>query len=179
MFSTSSASDQPIRSPPFAVWASEGRRASQPREAITPCNVAKPSRTAAISADFPCEMKRLAVLDTEMAYVDAGDPISFLDCNPTSSYMWRNIIPGGLPFGHVPAPDLTGMGQSGRSPHNAYQFINASQGQGTAGAAREHRRQSPNHLEVTVEAKHDVPEDRLHELGAALAGLLERLKRRP
>ncbi len=39
--------------------------------------------------------KRIAVLDTEMSYVDKGegDPIVFLHGNPTSSYLWRNIIP--------------------------------------------------------------------------------------
>jgi len=47
-----------------------------------------------ISADFPYEMKRTKVLDSEMAYVDvgSGDPIVFLHGNPTSSYLWRNII---------------------------------------------------------------------------------------
>jgi haloalkane dehalogenase len=39
--------------------------------------------------------KRLALAGTEMAYVDtgSGDPIVFLHGNPTSSYLWRNIIP--------------------------------------------------------------------------------------
>ena len=39
--------------------------------------------------------KRIEILDTEMAYVDVGrgDPIVFLHGNPTSSYLWRNIIP--------------------------------------------------------------------------------------
>jgi haloalkane dehalogenase len=302
-------------------------------------NVLEPSRTAAISSDFPYEMKRLSVLDAEMAYVDAGEgaPIIFLHGNPTSSYMWRNIIPYALPFGRVLAPDLVGMGQSGKSPRNAYRFfdhaaypdewfgklgltrdlvlvvhdwgaalgfdricrypesvsgivymeamvrprlrtdmsperqaifrrlrspegedlvlrdnffvekmlfeygvirkltdketevyaapfaipesrlptlifprdipfdgepgdiytrvkhysdwmatttelpklfINASQGHGTAATAREHCRRWPNQIEVTVEAKHYVPEDRPHEIGAALVDFLERLKRR-
>ena len=39
--------------------------------------------------------RRVAVLDTEISYVDSGqgDPIIFLHGNPTSSYLWRNIIP--------------------------------------------------------------------------------------
>jgi len=39
--------------------------------------------------------RRVAVLDTEISYVDTGhgDPIIFLHGNPTSSYIWRNIIP--------------------------------------------------------------------------------------
>ena len=71
-----------------------------------------------ISPAFSYEMKRLPVLDAEMAYVDVGqgEPIVFLHGNPTSSYMWRNIIPYALPFGRVLAPDLIGMGRSSKSP---------------------------------------------------------------
>jgi haloalkane dehalogenase len=67
-----------------------------------------------ISPAFPYDMKRLPVSDAEMAYVDVGqgDPIVFLHGNPTSSYMWRNVIPYALPFGRVLAPDLIGMGRS-------------------------------------------------------------------
>ena len=62
--------------------------------------------------------KRVAVLDTEMSHVDVGEgePIVFLHGNPTSSYLWRNIIPQGSDIGRRPAPDLVGMGHSGRSP---------------------------------------------------------------
>lgn len=78
-----------------------------------------------ISAEFPFAMKRVKVLDTEMAYVDEGkgDAIIFLHGNPTSSYMWRNVIPYALPFGRVLALDLIGHGQSGKSPRNAYRFF--------------------------------------------------------
>ena len=293
----------------------------------------------AISAEFPFAMKRVKVLDTEMAYVDEGrgDPIIFLHGNPTSSYLWRNVIPYALPFGRVFALDLIGHGQSGKSPRDAYRFfdhvayldawfsaiqpgknivfviqdwgaalgferisrypddvsgvvymeamvrprlfsdmpierqavfrrlrgadgeqmvlddnyfveqmlfqfgtirklgekekavyaapfqtresrlptlvfprdipfdgepadmyasvqkysdfmgastglpklfINASEGHGTAGAAREHCRQWPNQTEITVEAKHYVPEDAPHEIGAALAKFLTTLRGR-
>ena len=49
-----------------------------------------------------------------MAYVDVGqgDPIVFLHGNPTSSYLWRNIIPFVESYGRVLAPDLIGMGDS-------------------------------------------------------------------
>jgi haloalkane dehalogenase len=285
-------------------------------------------------------MKRTSVLDAEMAYVDVGqgDPIVFLHGNPTSSYMWRNVIPYALPFGRVLAPDLIGMGRSSKSPRRSYRFfdhvayldewfeklglsrnivfviqdwgaalgfhrtrrypdsvagisymeamvrsrlwtdmpperqlifrrlrgpegedmvmrgnyfvekmlfeygvirkltaeekavyaapfvtpesrlptlvfprdipfdgepadvnavverysawmgasthlpklfINASQGHGTAGAAREHCRQWPNQTEVTVEAKHYVPEDCPHEIGAALVEFLTQVRRAP
>jgi haloalkane dehalogenase len=78
-----------------------------------------------ISAEFPYKLKRMRVLDSEMAYVDEGegDPIIFLHGNPTSSYMWRNVLPYAQPFGRVLAPDLIGMGQSGKSPRNAYRFF--------------------------------------------------------
>lgn len=81
--------------------------------------------TRAISAEFPFAMKRAKVLDTEMAYVDEGrgDPIIFLHGNPTSSYLWRNVIPYALPFGRVFALDLIGHGRSGKSPRNAYRFF--------------------------------------------------------
>ena len=54
---------------------------------------------------------RANVLDTEMAYVDTGtgDPVVFLHGNPTSSYLWRNIIPHVEPLGRCLAPDLVGM----------------------------------------------------------------------
>ncbi|MGR8997487.1 MAG: haloalkane dehalogenase [Gammaproteobacteria bacterium] len=68
--------------------------------------------------------KRIAVLDTEISYVDvgSGDAVVFLHGNPTSSYMWRNIIPFLVPHGRCLAPDLVGMGQSGASPTEAYRF---------------------------------------------------------
>ena len=49
-----------------------------------------------------------------MAYIEAGEgnPIVFLHGNPTSSYLWRNIIPYVSDLGRVIAPDLIGMGDS-------------------------------------------------------------------
>ena len=72
----------------------------------------------------PHPRQRVAVLDTDMSYVDvgAGDPIVFLHGNPTWSYLWRNIIPHALPHGRCLAPDLVGMGLSGKSPTRAYRF---------------------------------------------------------
>src|SRR4029453_5315127 len=69
--------------------------------------------------------KRVAVLDTEMSYVDVanGDPIVFLHGNPTSSYLWRNVIPHVAGLGRCLAPDLVGMGDSGRSPGGSYRFV--------------------------------------------------------
>jgi haloalkane dehalogenase len=53
-----------------------------------------------------------------MASVDEGqgDPIVFLHGNPTSSYLWRNVIPHVLELGRCIAPDLIGMGDSEKLP---------------------------------------------------------------
>jgi haloalkane dehalogenase len=60
-----------------------------------------------------------------MSYVDVGEgePIVFLHGNPTSSYLWRNIIPHVSDIGRCLAPDLVGMGQSGKSPTYSYRFV--------------------------------------------------------
>jgi haloalkane dehalogenase len=63
--------------------------------------------------------KRTAeVGDTTMAYVDEGEgrPIVFLHGNPTSSYLWRNVIPHVAGRGRVIAPDLVGHGDSAKLP---------------------------------------------------------------
>jgi haloalkane dehalogenase len=77
-----------------------------------------------VSANDPNPRQRVRVLDSGMSYVDvgSGDPIVFLHGNPTSSYLWRNIIPHVRDYGRCLAPDLVGMGQSGKSPTKAYRF---------------------------------------------------------
>jgi haloalkane dehalogenase len=66
-----------------------------------------------------------SVLNSTMAYREAGRgdaPVAlFLHGNPTSSYIWRNIIPLVAPVAHCIAPDLIGFGQSGK-PVIAYRF---------------------------------------------------------
>lgn len=87
-----------------------------------------------ISPTDPYERQHIQILDTEMAYIDVGqgDPIVFLHGNPTSSYLWRNIIPYLADLGRCLAPDLVGMGDSGRIPsesmytfHDHYKYLNA------------------------------------------------------
>lgn len=80
--------------------------------------------TGAISAENPYERKRVSVLDSEMAYIDtgAGNPIVFLHGNPTSSYLWRNMIPHLEGLGRCLAPDLISTGQSGKNPKGTYRF---------------------------------------------------------
>lgn len=77
----------------------------------------------AISAEFPYQHKYVEVLGSKIAYVDMGegDPILFIHGNPTSSYLWRNIMPYAEPYGRVIALDLTGMGKSDK-PDIGYTF---------------------------------------------------------
>lgn len=77
-----------------------------------------------ISPADPHPRKRLNAAGVEMAYVDtgAGDPIVFLHGNPTSSYLWRNIIAHLAPLGRCLAPDLAGMGDSGKAPDGSYRL---------------------------------------------------------
>ena len=79
----------------------------------------------AIPAADPYERRRVRVLDSEMAYVDTGrgEPIVFLHGNPTSSYLWRNIIPHVSERSRGLAPDLIGMGASGPAPGGAYRLV--------------------------------------------------------
>ena len=70
-------------------------------------------------------LPKLSVLDSQMANREAGShdaPVAlFLHGNPTSSYIWRNIIPLVAPVARCIAPDLIGFGQSGK-PDIAYRF---------------------------------------------------------
>ncbi len=72
--------------------------------------------------------KRAQVKGLSMAYVEAGagDPIVLLHGNPTSSYLWRNIIPHLEGLGRCIAPDLIGMGDSDKlesSGPDRYRFV--------------------------------------------------------
>ena len=77
-----------------------------------------------ISADFPFRSNYVEVHGSRMHYIEkgSGDPILFLHGNPTSSYLWRNIIPHLTPLGRCIAPDLIGMGRSD-APDLAYRFV--------------------------------------------------------
>jgi haloalkane dehalogenase len=62
--------------------------------------------------------KTASVLGTTMAYVEVGEgePIVLLHGNPTSSYLWRDVIPHLAELGRCIAPDLVGMGDSAKLP---------------------------------------------------------------
>lgn len=80
-----------------------------------------------ISDDMPYETQYVEVLGAQMAYVAAGegDPILFLHGNPTSKYLWRNIMPWLEGQARVIAPDLIGMGESDK-PEIDYTFAGHS-----------------------------------------------------
>ncbi len=126
----------------------------------TPTNL---TRSAAkgesrISPAFPYQKQRRRVLGREMAYVEVGegDPIVLLHGNPTSSYLWRNVLPHLKPLCRCIAPDLIGMGDSDKLPNSgpdSYRFV-------------EHRR----YLDALLEAL-DVRERVIfviHDWGSAL-----------
>jgi haloalkane dehalogenase len=81
-----------------------------------------------ISAAFPYQKQWRRVLGREMAYVDVGhgDPVVLLHGNPTSSYLWRNVLPHVQPLGRCIAPDLIDMGGSDKLPDSgpgSYRFV--------------------------------------------------------
>jgi haloalkane dehalogenase len=78
-----------------------------------------------IPAEDPHPRKRIAIEDSEKSYVDTGGdgPLAvFLHGNPTSSYLWRNVIKEVTPVARCLAPDLIGMGDSGESS-SGYRFV--------------------------------------------------------
>lgn len=68
-------------------------------------------------------MPNVDVLDSTMSYVEqgAGEHVVFLHGNPTSSYLWRKVLSQVEGLGRCLAPDLIGMGESGK-PDTAYRF---------------------------------------------------------
>ena len=81
-----------------------------------------------LTSTSPIQKQRAQMLGRTMAYVEAGqgDPIVLLHGNPTSSYLWRNIMPHLLGLGRCIAPDLIGMGDSDKLPNSgpaAYTFV--------------------------------------------------------
>ncbi len=76
-----------------------------------------------ISAEYPFESRFVPVLGSRIHYVESGtgDAIVFIHGNPTSSYLWRNVIPYVIPYGRAIALDLIGMGKSDK-PDIDYRF---------------------------------------------------------
>jgi haloalkane dehalogenase len=67
-----------------------------------------------IATDFPYQSKYIDIFNSKMHYIEEGqgDPILLLHGVPTSSYLWRNVIPHLSPLGQCIAVDLIGMGKS-------------------------------------------------------------------
>jgi haloalkane dehalogenase len=110
-----------------------------------------------ISSQEPAK-KFVPVLGRRMAYVEmgGGTPIVFLHGNPTSSYLWRNILPPLASLGRCLAPDLIGMGDSEKlepARRDRYRFV-------------EHRRYLDGFLE-TLGVEREVILV-LHDWGSAL-----------
>jgi haloalkane dehalogenase len=80
------------------------------------------------SSEWRDRKRRVDVGGLSLAFVEegAGDPIVLLHGNPTSSYLWRNVIPHLAPLGRCIAPDLLGMGDSDPLPDpgpGRYRFV--------------------------------------------------------
>lgn len=75
----------------------------------------------------PHPQHRLSAAGVDIAYVDTGPadgvPVVFLHGNPTSSYLWRDIITGLKDQWRCIAPDLPGMGNSGPMTDGSYRFV--------------------------------------------------------
>ena len=86
-----------------------------------------PERNLITGPEWFKQCKKVKVLDSQMSYYDSGknsnEAIIFLHGNPTSSYLWRNIIPHVTDEARCLAPDLIGMGQSGKSGSGTYRFV--------------------------------------------------------
>ena len=104
------------------------KRSSRPGEPVTLLDFRRDYNAGAVAAPVSAadfyERRREPVLDSFLAYVEVGvgAPIVFVHGNPTSSYLWRNIIPPLQGVGRCLAPDLIGMGRSGKAAGGRYRF---------------------------------------------------------
>lgn len=100
----------------MAGEAARGKNVTQKitrRDLLTGCLAATLALPDKASIGVPARRFK-KIYGSRMAYVErgTGDPIVFLHGNPTSSYLWRNIIPHVEKQGRCLAPDLIGMGDS-------------------------------------------------------------------
>jgi haloalkane dehalogenase len=91
---------------------------SKPMAAPTPT-----PRSTPVSENQAAVVHQMPVLDSFMSYSEQGSgrPIVFLHGNPTSAYVWRKVLPTLAPGARCLAPDLIGMGHSGK-PNLAYRY---------------------------------------------------------
>lgn len=83
-----------------------------------------PTTASAQAQVFTSRMQKKQVRGHNMAYIDegAGDPVVFFHGNPTSSYLWRNIMPYVAEGRRVIAADMIGMGDSDKPNDLAYSY---------------------------------------------------------
>src|ERR1700759_902326 len=79
-------------------------------------------------SEKPLIKQTVNVLDSHMAYHARGEgaPILFLHGNPTSSYLWRDVVPKLEGRGRLIVPNLIGMGDSGKLANagpDTYRFV--------------------------------------------------------
>ena len=119
------ASVRPIAAMSFIAMVSAGCLSLMPTFAPSAEDV-EPN----ISAEFPYAYRTIDVRGSKMAYIDIGPadaaPIVLVHGNPTSAYLWRNVIPHLTGVGRVVAVDLIGMGKSDK-PDIAYRFDDHAQ----------------------------------------------------
>ncbi|WP_420339031.1 haloalkane dehalogenase [Roseibium sp.] len=72
-----------------------------------------------MTSDWAAAKKKISIEGHDMTYVERGQgrPIVFLHGNPTSSFLWRDVIPECEHLGRCIAPDLIGMGDSAKLPN--------------------------------------------------------------
>jgi haloalkane dehalogenase len=119
------------------------------------------------------EKKFIDIKGHRMAYIDEGEgaPIVFQHGNPTSSYLWRNVMPACRGVGRLIACDLIGMGDSAKLTNSGPNRLNA-------GEDRRPTLTWPRQILIdTVKGIHFVQEDRAAEVGAAVANFVRALRR--
>lgn len=89
--------------------------------------VACASSESVSERNLDIKSKYITVLGEKIHYLEGGegDPILFVHGNPTSSYLWRNILPNVAKNGRVIAIDLIGMGKSSK-PTIDYTYLDHS-----------------------------------------------------
>ena len=115
-----------------SMQCTDSRQCTNPQSMIsslvmghTGINLVDPE--SSISTFNPNYRKDVVVKGVNCAYVDTGEagdmpPVVFLHGNPTSSFVWRNVIPSVMPTARCLAPDLLGMGNSGNSDGGTYVY---------------------------------------------------------
>ncbi len=100
----------------LAAWLLPAALVASAQEAPDP-------RAGVFSSDFPYESRYVEVEDQRLHYIDKGQGqiFVFLHGNPTSSYLWRNVMPYIEPIGRVVAVDNIGFGKSAK-PDLDYTF---------------------------------------------------------